>query len=128
MREGLEHRLSKRVAVTIPARLCWSGGSVRCETRNLSEGGVFVVVDPTLPARADLKFEVTLPGTMGSLTIPVEVRWVREGLPGRSAEELPAGCGLRFLSLAPGQREHIRQFVVPRESIGPGDDGPEGSD
>jgi hypothetical protein len=98
-----EQRRSPRVSL-FQTIVCEGDGSLlaHSETADLSEGGMFVDL-PSVPFRAGEM--VTVRFTLGTGSEPIvaeaEVTYVQDGL----------GMGLRFLNLAPADRDAIARYV-----------------
>jgi uncharacterized protein (TIGR02266 family) len=84
-------------------------------TSDLSEGGVFVAMDPPLAPGALVSIDLQLPPPTEKLQLNGEVRWVREF--GSSSEGLPPGCGIKWFELAPDTAAAITRFVRLRDTI-----------
>jgi Tfp pilus assembly protein PilZ len=78
---------------------------------NISVLGVYVTLDvpPAVGETVDLLF--LLPGDAQPVEATATVTWQNLGEPD-SVESLPAGCGLRFTSLAPIDHGRVEQFVT----------------
>jgi len=74
-------------------------------TENLSEGGLFVATGE--PLELGDKFYIQLAVAGRQIAAEVEVRWIRpSGRPG-----LPAGVGVRFLSLDTASEAHLQNWI-----------------
>lgn len=75
----------------------------------ISGSGMFLRTAHCLPEGSMLTVRVALPGLTRAFTVLARVvRTVRGGL------FTPAGMGVRFIDLAPGQRSHIVEYVHQR--------------
>ena len=81
-------------------------------TDDICEGGVFVAT-PTPPERGTLvRLQLSLPSLGKPVVLNGEVRWLRD-----EGNGLPAGCGIRWLTLPPNVVAAIQDFVEKRPSI-----------
>lgn len=115
LRDGLEHRLSKRVALEVPCVVRIEGAEHVGRTRNISYGGLFLSTDaiPAIGTTVGLRF--TLPGSMLPVETAGEVRWHRAA--DQPEEGLVRGIGVRFSDPGPDALEEIRQFLAPRQAL-----------
>ena len=81
---------------------------------NLSEGGIFVATHAVQPVGTRLEVVFTLPGLNRSIRVEGDVRWVR---PYSETSDVPAGMGLRFVSLAATDADAIRAFCARRAPL-----------
>jgi hypothetical protein len=102
-----------RIPVEEPCELEIGGGRYRGKIWNLSTVGVYVVVEPPLPAvgqRVRVAFQLAVDSPR--VVCEASVAWqnppsaIFRGL-GAAAIGLPTGCGLTFLSLVDGDRQRI---------------------
>jgi uncharacterized protein (TIGR02266 family) len=77
---------------------------------NLSVGGLFLETSEILPADSLLTLEFLVPGGGAPITAKGRVTWVNPA-DGPVNPELPAGFGIRFLDLEPGDEWLIRNFL-----------------
>ena len=92
-------------------------------TENLSEGGLFVRTQRTLPLGTSLKIEFSLPTAGEPLSLVGEVRWVRMTNAVREEynnfgygddDAYKPGMGIQFKSVGPEAARAIAQFVRMR--------------
>ena len=92
-------------------------------TENLSEGGLFVHTQSTLPIGTVLRVEFTLPTSSEKLSMVGEVRWIRSPDAVREAHNnygsagaggLKPGMGIQFKELAPESVKAITKFISIR--------------
>jgi hypothetical protein len=76
---------------------------------NLSALGTYLVVEPVPGLGESFTLLFRLREEM-PLSVDAVVAWCNV-IPGPGAPDLPRGCGLRFLGLAPQDREAIQTFV-----------------
>lgn len=87
-------------------------------TENLSEGGIFVQTQQTLPIGTKLRVEFSLPTCPHDISLIGEVRWIR--LPeavcaehdnfGSSADAKP-GMGIQFTKVSAADGDAIAKFI-----------------
>jgi Tfp pilus assembly protein PilZ len=83
---------------------------------NLSEQGVYVTLDEPLPERGDhVHVLVQLPGESPLLEVDTVVTWQNRA-PASGADSLPAGIGLRFVSLSPVYKERVDGLVQSHQN------------
>lgn len=82
-------------------------------TDNISEGGIFVALDPPLPSGALVEIELRL--LDASFKLRGEVRWVRTER--MSSEGMPVGCGIRWVDIGEEAVQAILQFTRSRDTL-----------
>lgn len=104
---GPEQR-SSRLALELPVEITVTGEApLRCVTKNIGRGGIFVAAEGTLPAIGDdLQIVATLEGK-GEISGSGKVRWVRA----RASEEGPVGYGIEFRELNEISRNLVAETV-----------------
>jgi c-di-GMP-binding flagellar brake protein YcgR len=111
-----ERRRWARVAVQIPivVRSAGSGGNVKVNTLDLSEGGMAVKIGrgKRLSGRWEIAF--TLPGTQTSLELPAEFAW----------EGTSDQAGLRFQQISPEATQQLREWLKQNSPEAEQDDPP----
>src|SRR6202790_4517803 len=111
-----ERRRNVRVAVQIPIviRSAGSGGNVKVNTIDLSEGRMAVKIarGTRLSGRWEIAF--TLPGTQISLELPAEFAW----------EGTSDQAGLRFQQISPGATLQLREWLKQNSPEAEQDDPP----
>ncbi|HXN31053.1 MAG TPA: TIGR02266 family protein [Polyangiaceae bacterium] len=83
-------------------------------SENLSEGGIFVATHALRPVGSRLDMVFTLPGVKGPMRAEGAVCWLRLH---SDTSDLPAGMGLRFVSLRSEDAEIIRAFCAHRPPL-----------
>ncbi|AKU92221.1 PilZ domain-containing protein [Vulgatibacter incomptus] len=112
--ESKELRHEGRLPIRLPARLSLAGGNVVAAwTRDLSRGGAFVQIEAPPALGTAVEVSIELPGGE-LLRAPSQVVRV-VGPAEASARGRPAGCGLSFGELSPGDREKLEAFVDATE-------------
>ena len=81
---------------------------------NLSEGGIFVATHAVQPVGARLEVIFTLPGMNRPFRVQGDVRWVRQY---SETSDMPAGMGLRFVSLSKDDADAIHEFCARRAPL-----------
>ncbi len=111
----LARRAHARVPYECPAILTASERVWKGQTKNISEGGIYV--STFVPPQVDTVVAITLhlSGGLGILHLHGGVCWAR-GVMG-SVEGEPPGCGISFLS--PGERElsALRAVIASRHGV-----------
>jgi uncharacterized protein (TIGR02266 family) len=79
---------------------------------NVSAGGVFVATHEPHTIGSELDLELKLPEREQPIRAMGKVCWVR---PYDEANDAPAGVGIRFSRLAPGDVSSIEAFIEQRE-------------
>lgn len=110
-----DQRAHIRVPYECPAVLSTSGQVWKGQTKNLSEGGIYV--STFVPPQVDTVLDIVLylAGEHGILRLHGGVCWTR-GVMG-SLEGEPPGCGIRFLSPADQERAVLRAVVASRSAF-----------
>jgi type IV pilus assembly protein PilZ len=72
--------------------------------KDISVGGVFVIVDEPLPFNTSVEVRITLPGQGDALTLPGVVRWTRTD-----------GMGIQFGLLGAKETHAITEFVASKQ-------------
>lgn len=79
----------------------------------ISTGGMFLATNEPLPPGRELRVRLVLPETLTEITIPARV--VHSRSPNEAdADGLPAGMGVRFVSLDASTRAQLEGFVAER--------------
>jgi len=99
-----------RIPYAQRCRLTRGGTSADGVLCNVSVLGIYVTIDPLPPVGETLEVSFTLPGGGEPITAPGVVTWQNPEEPGL-AKMLPPGCGIRFESLRPQDRERIERLV-----------------
>jgi Tfp pilus assembly protein PilZ len=76
---------------------------------NISEHGIFVAIDDSLPVDSLVEVEFRMPDGGETLRIIGEVCWARDYTATAGAKR--HGIGIAFWSLGRAGREHLRRFV-----------------
>jgi uncharacterized protein (TIGR02266 family) len=112
-RSSKENRAHRRLHVEIEVTLVSESQFYAGLSNNLSEGGVFVATYVTRKIGEKLDLTLTLPDAKPIRTVG-EVRWVR-GVSDRI--DLPAGIGLRFVTLSEEDAKAIVAFLRKRQPL-----------
>jgi uncharacterized protein (TIGR02266 family) len=81
---------------------------------NLSVGGIFVATHKLLPVGEIIKLAIRLPRHPTSVDGVGQVCWVRDY---SERSNVPPGLGLKFVELADGGAEAIRNFLEQRDPL-----------
>lgn len=93
-------------------------------SENLSEGGLFVQTQTTLPIGTTIQIEFTLPGSSAAFSVVGEVRWIRSANAVREDynnfgsggdEASKPGLGIQFKELTPETAAAITKFIRLRD-------------
>ncbi|HTQ03671.1 MAG TPA: TIGR02266 family protein [Polyangiaceae bacterium] len=103
-----ERRDRLRCEVRIEIDVEGADGPVACVTRNLSDGGMFVVTDLERPLGTQLALALHLNGVKGPIRCTGEVRWIRRG---SQAEDAPNGMGVRLVGLDPEVKRRLQTVL-----------------
>jgi len=111
-----ERRRWTRVPVQIPIviRSAGSGGNVKVNTIDLSEGGMAVKIGRGKRLSGRWQIAFTLPGTQTSLELPAEFAW----------EGMGDQAGLRFHEISPEVTLKLREWLKQNSSEAEQDDPP----
>lgn len=110
---GPEHRVTPRVPIAVEVTMESDHNFYAGMTNNISEGGVFVANPKPPKVGAKVELELALEQLPVRFTIKGEVRWIREF----DADEMPAGCGIRFVEISQHAIEAIRAFIAKRDTL-----------
>jgi len=129
---GNRRRKQIRTTMASFADVTYRGDSLRMETFNFGEGGVFLKTKTPLPVGEVIDLTLALPGRVDALKVQGEVLYAfGSKMPGH-----PPGMGVKFIGLDEGGQRllsrYVEQYVtrdLPAERLGftvPGgaDDGP----
>jgi uncharacterized protein (TIGR02266 family) len=107
-----EQRRNARVPLEVEVTLQSEHNFFTGLTNNVSEGGIFVATHAPPPIGTEVGVELLLAGSR----FPLQgvVQWVREAI--IASAEAPAGCGVRWQTLADGVLEAIKRFVEVRQT------------
>jgi len=108
-----------RVPYVQPCRLVGFSGVFEGTLRNISVVGVYVAVEPVLGFGDAVRISFALPGGGPAVEAGAQVTW-QNPEQSRKKTALPAGCGLRFTAIAPGDRERIEALVKGDFHFAPG--------
>lgn len=102
----------------------WDGVEVACLTCNLSILGLYVHLEAPLERDREVAVRFRLPDGGSEVEAAAMVTWVNEDPPD-GPTDLPIGCGLRFLRVAPDDLRRIAALVAaylaaPLEHAGAG--------
>ena len=102
------NRQFRRVDISVEVSLSSDNNFYTGQSRNLSEGGIFVVIDPPLPRNTPVGIRLHLAGSSSSYDIEGLVRW---------SSEHPRGCGIQFVGLPTDALAAIQSFTRKRDTI-----------
>jgi uncharacterized protein (TIGR02266 family) len=118
-----DRRRKPRYAVTLSVTLLGDHNFYTGLTENLSEGGLFVHTQSTLPIGTVIRVEFTLPTSSEKLSLVGEVRWTRSPNAVReehnnygsvNADAVKPGMGVQFKELTPETVRVITKFISIR--------------
>jgi uncharacterized protein (TIGR02266 family) len=120
-----DRRARPRYAVTMSVTLVGDHNFYMGLTENLSEGGLFVQTQRTLPIGTILRVEFTLPTSSTPVSVVGEVRWVRSanavrkdhdnfGSGGGGDLPFKPGMGIQFSDLSAETERAIAKFITIR--------------
>jgi len=119
-----DRRIQPRFAVSLSVTLLGDHNFYTGLTENLSEGGLFIQTQSTLPIGTSIKVEFSLPTSTAKLLIVGEVRWVRSANAVREehnnygsggSEAFKAGMGIQFKEMTPEALRAITKFISIRK-------------
>ena len=99
-----ERRRNTRVAVQIPVALIIDNGAAhrKAISSDLSEGGMSLKLSRRAQDSGPVRIKFALPGTEDSIECTAEMAWHGTG----------AQAGLRFVNLAPEQRDRLKSWLA----------------
>jgi hypothetical protein len=113
-----------RIAADQPCRVHGEGANRSGIVFNISELGVYLLLDGTLPAVGEeLRLSFSLPDESAAIACAARVVWqnppsvILRGM-GSLAIGLPAGCGLQFLHVEDADRERIQAYIATGQRRG----------
>jgi len=109
------HRAHQRVPLAVEVTLESDHNFYAGITDNISEGGIFVAMVNPLPTGTAVEFELNLVGSSAPYKIRGEVCWVRSDR--MASEDMPAGCGIRWVEIADEAMKAIAKFTRSRDTI-----------
>jgi uncharacterized protein (TIGR02266 family) len=74
--------------------------------RNISEGGLFIATETTLPVSTVISLQFRLPASQEPIVVSGRVVWTVNG-----GTEQPSGMGIEFENLDDSARRRIRQLM-----------------
>jgi uncharacterized protein (TIGR02266 family) len=104
----IKNREHKRVDFVVEVSLVSEHNFYTGQSRNLSEGGIFVATELPPPRETEVGLKLTLTGHARAFELRGVVCWTCSR---------PRGCGIRFVELPPEALEAIYRFVREREAI-----------
>jgi len=109
---GRDHRVHTRrpLQVEIQAGDGAVDGEIFFDTRNVSEGGVFLKSDLLLEVGEVLWMAFVLPGTPVGIRTRGRVVWVNRHPNEKDPADLP-GMGVKFLDLSPEEQEALKAYL-----------------
>lgn len=118
------HSGFSRVPFVQSCTVTWDGLETSCLVCNISILGVYLQLEAPLERRREVTVRFRLADEGPEIEAAAVVTWVNEASP-ESATDLPPGCGLRFLHVAPDDLRRIAALVkayvaAPEEHSGAG--------
>jgi uncharacterized protein (TIGR02266 family) len=119
-----ERRVKPRFAVAMSVTLVGDHNFYMGLTENLSEGGLFVQTQRTLPIGTSIRVEFSLPTSNVMVSCVGVVRWVRSANAVRKEhnnfgsggdEAFKPGMGIQFTALTPENVKVITKFISIRK-------------
>jgi len=103
--------IPRPVRVSVPVRVDFRSERFRIQefTANLSEGGIFLLTEHTVPIGASGRLTFRISPWDPAFTVEAEV--VRAVLPDGPPEDGPAGLGIRFRNLSDADRNSLQRIV-----------------
>jgi len=101
-------RIPLQVAVTLESEHNFFAGVAN----NVSEGGIFVAMNPAPAIGSEVGFELVLGGER--FLVVGTVCWVRDEH--AASAGAPAGCGVKWVHLEDGALEAIHRFIDVRQT------------
>lgn len=105
-----EKRRTNRVPVAFKVKVQSSRGTMHGVGRDLSEGGLGVVLHKLPPVGSPVELTFRLPGNEQDITVTGEVMYQERGQPGTADDWV----GIRFLRMDVESQQSIRKFVKAR--------------
>lgn len=90
-----------------------SGGPRQTVSKDISGGGICLFADRVLPLGTRMQVEMRLPGREQPVHFTAEVMWSEQyEVIGRTQRDRAVEVGVRFVEIAPQDREAILQHVI----------------
>lgn len=109
----VSRRVHRRASLRVDIELWYAGRKFEGMTRNVSEGGVYLVTGADLPLGAEVELALRIPGCLAAHQIRARVAWgtgwARDG----------QGYGLTFVALSGFAVREIAIFVANSVAVGP---------
>jgi uncharacterized protein (TIGR02266 family) len=117
-----DRRDKPRFAVSIGVTLLGDHNFYMGLTENISEGGIFVQTQRTVPIGTRISVEFSLPTSRDTIRVVGEVRWGRSPNAvraehdnfGSGGEEVKAGIGIQFTEMSDDAAKAIAKFITIR--------------
>ncbi len=106
---GENRRRHQRMAVSWPASMQTSGGTIRVGLQNISLGGAFVLCQRPLPLKHRFRLSVDPPQFAG-LSLNAEVVWSNINVP--DDKVVNRGMGVRFIDNPEPEMKKLRQIIA----------------
>jgi Tfp pilus assembly protein PilZ len=118
------HSGFSRVPFVQGCTVSWDGLETACLVCNISILGVYLHLEAPLDRRREVTLRFRLADDGPEIVAAAVVTWVNDTAP-EGATDLPRGCGLRFLRVAPDDLRRIAALVAayvaaPQEQAGAG--------
>ena len=84
---------------------------IKATSKNISEGGMALMMHQALPKDVPIRLQFTLPSTQRTMDVEAEVAWA----------DVKGHAGLRFLNVPQSSQEHLDQWLTEEmENLLPG--------
>ena len=119
-RDEAERRVKPRYDVRLTVTLVGDHNFYVGLTENISEGGLFVQTQRTLPIGATLQLEFSLPTSSAPITVTGVVRWARsanavakehDNFASGGDEAFKPGMGIQFVDVSDAALRAITKFI-----------------
>jgi uncharacterized protein (TIGR02266 family) len=103
---GIERRTEERVETTVRAEFQEEYWGI---TKNLSNGGAFIVTSTPLELGDEIVLKLHLPDGGEELEVDCKVVWTNQY--GRETQDMRRGMGVKFLNLQPESQKRIHSYI-----------------
>jgi len=108
MKNSVERKRPRRLAISLPVTYDNLGMFLDSEIMNLSKGGVFLKADIPLPLRSHIDFQFSLPDESRVVKATGIVVWSRKY---SKEKNKPSGMGVQFLDISTDDIEAILDYI-----------------
>jgi uncharacterized protein (TIGR02266 family) len=113
-----DRRQGRRLPIELDVTLEGAAHRFTAQTRDLSEGGMFVMTELPIPIGTHVMMSFTLRGENATtLEVLGVVQWVRSGHEHHEEESRPPGLGIAFFCLEPEAKGTIERFCAVRHAL-----------